>query len=406
MANSRDCSLTAVRSTFHSQRYLLALIALFIIPISGISIDLYVPSLPAICHYFLIDQALAQYSVTVYLLGMAVMQVFAGSISDSFGRKKPFLSAMLIYIVATLGIAECSHIENLLGWRLLQGLAVGAMMVPMRSVIPDLFTGPELSKMVGYMTVAWSIGPIIAPAIGGQLQSHYGWQANFYALLIYSSLSFLLTLFFLPETSQHRHPFQIKPILQRSRTILLHRGFVAGLLSNGLLYSILLLFAVVGPFLIQDVLHYSPEQFGRMALLMGLAWFLGAMSTRFMLGISVQTKAKRVLWGMLCIALLSVAIAWLLPLSVYSILIPVISLSYLGGVLFPCYFVHSLSLFPHISGSANALFGAAVFFISGLLSAGGSVLKSTTQLPLALAYLSLVSLCLLIFYRLFNKDPS
>ncbi len=74
-----------------SQRYWYAAIALFIVPLSGLSIDIFVPSLPVISHYFGATKSLAQLSITMYMLGMGVMQLFSGSISDSFGLKKPFL---------------------------------------------------------------------------------------------------------------------------------------------------------------------------------------------------------------------------------------------------------------------------------------------------------------------------
>ncbi len=78
----------------------------------------------------------------------------------------------------------------------------------MRSVIPDLFEGRELYKWMNYMVMAWSMGPIIAPAIGGYLQHYFGWKSNFYFLATYTILTGLLVYFYLPETSKHRHSFQ------------------------------------------------------------------------------------------------------------------------------------------------------------------------------------------------------
>src|SRR3990167_3375173 len=196
-----------------SNKNFLAFLALFIIPISGLSIDIYVPSLPAVSHFFEVDKSLAQLTITVYMIGLGIMQFFAGSISDSFGRRKPFLIAMLIYISATLFIPFVKNIEQLLFLRFVQGIVIAVIVVPMRSVISDLFEGPAYYKMANYMTMAWSIGPIIAPAIGGYLQHYFGWQANFYFLGVYSIISFILIALYLPDTSAYHHPFHLRKIL-------------------------------------------------------------------------------------------------------------------------------------------------------------------------------------------------
>lgn len=384
-----------------------ALIALFIIPISGISIDIYLPSLPAVSHYFNVDQSLAQLTVTAYMLGMGIMQLFAGGFSDSFGRKKPFLIAMALFIVATLSIPFSHDIYQLLFLRAAQGVLVAVIMVSMRSVIPDLFEGHRFNVMTTYMVMAWSIGPIIAPAIGGYLQQYIGWQANFYFLAGYGLLAFLIVLIYLPETTQHYHPFHLTMILRRYGNILSHRDFLSGIVIDGLLYSLILLFAVVGPFLIQTVLHYSAVQFGHITLLVGLAWFIGAMTNRLLVNIELDIKSKVCFWCMLLMALTMVASAVFISINIYSIVFPLLLIVWLSGTLFPSYAARGLSLFPKTIGSANALFGAFVFMISGAGSALGSFLESTSQLPLSISYLGIVILCLIISHRIFRiQQPS
>lgn len=377
-----------------------ALITLFIIPLSGVSIDIYVPSLPAVSHYFNVDKSLSQLSITAYMFAMGIMQLFAGSISDSFGRKKPFLIAMTVFILATLCIPFAYDINQLLFLRAIQGILVAVIMVSIRAVIPDLFEERELTIMTTYMVMAWSIGPIVAPAIGGYLQHFFGWQANFYFLAGYSFLGFILVLFYLPETSIHRHPFHLGLILKRYKKILSHKEFLSGIAIDGLLYSLILLFAVIGPFLIQTRLNYSAVQFGHTALLVGLAWFIGAMTSRLLVNIELEIKAKIVFLCMLFIAMIMIALALFLSMNIYSIVIPVLLTVWLGGILFPNYAARAIFLFPETTGSANALFGAFVFMISGTGSALGSFLKSSDQLPLAIAYFSIVILCLGISYFL------
>lgn len=381
-----------------TNKLFLATLVLLIIPISGLSIDIYIPSLPAVTHFFNTDKSMVQLSVTVYMIGIGIMQLFAGGISDSFGRKIPYTIAMGIFIAATLLIPFSRNIYDLLILRFIQGCFIAIAIVPIRSVMTDLFTGRELYKMSNYMTMAWSIGPIIAPAIGGYLQVYFGWKANFYFLAIYSLMIFTLTLFFLPETSEHRHPFHIGEILKRYAEILMHPLFLAGILINGLLYSIIMIFNVVAPFLIQSVLHYSAIEFGHIALLMGLAWFMGTMTNRFLLDVAIETKTIIGLSLMLLVNAGMLVSVLFTPLNIYSISIPMFIQLWIGGVIFPNNFARGLSLFPRTTGSANALIGAFIFFIAGLGSVFGALLKSTSALPLVIANIAIILVCLLIHY--------
>jgi DHA1 family bicyclomycin/chloramphenicol resistance-like MFS transporter len=384
-------------------KYWLAAIAMFIVPISGVGVDIYVPSLPDVSHFFGVHKSWAQFSVAIYIIGLGIMQFFAGTLSDSFGRKKPFYVAMIIFLFATLFIPQAQNIYQLLAMRLIQGFMAAIVIVPMRAVLADLFDGHEFKKIINYMTMCWSMGPIIAPAIGGYLQHLFGWQACFYFLAGYSFLALLLVFFFLPETSKVRHPFEISPIMQRYQEILTHRKYNICILLNGILYGMVLMFAVVGPFLIQEVLHYSAVDFGHIALLTGLAWFLGAMTNRFLIHVPFTTKAKYCFWAMLCIALISLVLTHYLPLSLYLVVIPVLILFWVGGTEFPNNFAEAVGLFPHISGSANALFGGFVFLISGMGSLIGIAIKSTSSMPLMIAYTILISLCLVIYYTGLNN---
>lgn len=380
------------------QKQFFALLALFIIPISGLGIDIYVPSLPAVSHFFGVEKALVQLTVTAYMVGLGIMQLFAGGISDSYGRRYPFLISMFLYLIATLLIPFSHTIQQLISLRFVQGLTVGLIIVPMRSIISDLFQGKAYYKMINYMTMAWSIGPIIAPAIGGYLQSFFGWQANFYFLAIYSFIGFILVAFYLKETSLHHHPFHIKPILLRYREIIFHKNYLIALGINGLLYSIIILFTIVGPFLIQTVLKYSAIDFGHVALLTGLAWFLGGMTNRFLLHIDANKKSKLCFSMMLAISIIGFIIDIIYPMNIYLVVLPIIFILYVGGIVFPNYFAKAMHLFPKMSASANALFGSFLFLIAGLASGLGTLLKSTTEIPLMITYIVFISLCLALNY--------
>lgn len=387
-----------VTTKVYLNKYFLAAIVLFIVPLSGLSIDIYVPSLPEVSHYFGVDKAMAQLSISAYMLGLGVMQLFAGAITDSFGRKRPFLFAMSLFLVTTFSIPLVATIHQLLILRLIQGLSIAAVVGPMRAVMSDLFSGREFFKMANYMTMAWSIGPIIAPAIGGYLQHLVGWQSCFYFLGIYSSLGLLAVWLYLPETSPLQHPFNLRAILHRYREILAHPFFLTGVSLNGLLYSIIIFFAAVGPFLVQNVLHFSAIQFGYVSLLAGLAWFLGTLTNRFLIDVDFKIKVKFCLWSMLLISLMAFVSTLFFALTIYLIFIPLIMLLWLGGIIFPNNFAKVLAIFPQSAGSVSSLFAAFVFLIPAVNSGMFAYLKSNSASSLMGAYVMLIIASLTVYY--------
>lgn len=381
-------------ATLNHKKYFLAVLVIMIVPLSGLSTDIFVPSLPALQSYFATSQSLVQLTVTAYLAGLGLMQLFAGGISDSFGRKKPFAIATFLFLLVTLLIPLSTSIDEMIAFRFIQGVMVATMIVPMRAVMSDLFEGKAFQKMVTYMAFGWSIGPIIAPFIGGYLQHYFGWQACFYFLLIYTAIIFVMITVFMPETSHYRHDFKLFSILKRYKKMLTNKEYLTALITNGLLYSMVILFMTVVPFLTKKVLHFTPVQYGHLALLMGVAWSVGSIGNRFLIHISVQSRAKICISIMIAFSILFLLSAILLPLTIYMLLTPVLIIYIAGGMLITSYFAYGLSIFPKSAASANSLFGALVFLIPSFISSIGTLLKSTSAVPLSMAFVVLTGMIL------------
>lgn len=380
-------------SSKSSNKYFLAVLAIMIVPLSGVSTDVFVPSLPAIQSYFHTSQALAQLTVTAYLAGLGFMQLIAGGISDSFGRKKPFIVSTLLFLFVTILIPLSTSITEVIAFRFIQGVAVATMIVPMRAVISDLFEGKEFQKIVTYMAFAWTIGPIVAPFLGGYLQHYFGWEACFYFLLIYTAIAFVLITLLMPETSNYRHEFDFAALFKRYKNMLKNGEYVRALVTNGLLYAIVILFMTAMPFLTKQLLHFTPLQYGHLALFMGIAWSIGTLCNRLLINLTVELRAKICIAVILLSNVIFLFLTMLLPLSIY-LLIPVIVMYIAGGMLITCYFAYGLSIFPKSAASANSLFGALVFLIPSIISSLGALLKFTTVVPLAIGFVVLAFMIL------------
>ena len=158
---------------------LITFLANFFVPLAGISTDIYLPSLPAMAHHFLVSKAFVQITVTTYGVGMGLMQFIAGPVSDALGRKKLFIGALLTQIIAILVILNAQSIILIIVMRLFQGVGAAFLIVPARAILNDCFSGEQLKKQFNYITISFAMGPILGPFIGSYLQQYFDWHACF-----------------------------------------------------------------------------------------------------------------------------------------------------------------------------------------------------------------------------------
>lgn len=382
---------------------LIAVLVILTTPLAGFAIDIYVPSLPAISKYFNATISLTQLTVSSYLIGFASILLFIGSISDAIGRKKISVIGFLIFIGASFLIAQTSSIHMLILYRFTQGVAMGCLLTGARSTIADLFTGNEFRKVNGYFMLVWAIGPIIAPAIGGYLQSFFNWQASFYFLIIYGILIFIPYVILVPETIAQKKSFKLNHILISYKTILLDPSYLAGAISCGCLYSIIILFNLIAPFLIQNEFNYSVIEFGYIALLMGFAWFLGNLINSIFIHVSYKYKIKIALWVM-SITMFSSLILNLFFFNLLILVVPTFILLLCGGLIFVNYSSSNILLFPKMSGSAMALNGCILLLIPAFFGSWlGDMLKfGDSALPLNLGFMLFIGITI-IAYNIYAK---
>ena len=374
-------------------------------PLGGIGIDLYTPSLPAIVTFFQTNTSLVQITLPIYLLGYGIGQPVFGSLSDTIGRKLPLILGMVFYVLFTYLCGYSQTIEQLIGFRFLQGIAVASGMVIARAMITDSFVGKRLIKVSTWGTIAWAIGPIIAPAIGGYIQAYFGWQTNFTLLFIYGLAVILYVTFLLHETHKDREKFHFGKLLRVYKSVLSHKSFCGGVIMMALTYSLIILFNVVAPFMLQTYLAYTPVGYGHIAFVMGFAFFLGTSTNRVL----VHNFS---IWQILPVAIyiwLAASIGMLIwgsifVLSVYSLTVPTFIIIYASGLVFPNCLGNCLSLFPKNAGSASAIIGMMFVIGTSLMGTIGSFLESDSVVPIGICYLAFAIISIFSYYFLLASE--
>ncbi len=386
-----------------SRKYYYSILINLMLPLGGMSTDVYLPSLPAMGLHFGVTKALTQLTVTAFVIAMGCSQMIAGPISDALGRKQIVTMALLIQIIAVLSILFSPTIYWIIGFRFIQGCGTAFMMVPGRAIISDIFTGPELQKQINYYTISFALSPIIAPYIGGYLQQYLGWQANFSFILIYAlAMLFMLTIFY-KETHTNTHPLQPRRMLTNYQRILGNQYFLQNAIFVAFTMGYLALFSVAGPFLIQASLHKSAVFYGRIALLIGIAWFAGNTLNRILFRVDNKLKTQMALWLVLLIAVVFILFAHFNIFNIISLVFPTFLLILLTGFVFPIYISACIVIFTDLGASANGCLFAITWLIFGGYTILAALLKAHSMMPLAITYIGVSLLCLLYYYLIIAR---
>ncbi|WP_158554833.1 MFS transporter [Methylovirgula sp. 4M-Z18] len=367
-------------------------IAFSCLPLSGMTTDVYLPSLPAMSSAFHTSPSVTQLSLTFFMIGIGVTQFFIGNVLDSFGRYRTGVVALFLFVLSNVALIYSPNIWVVNVLRLLQGVCVGSVVVGKRAFFVDVFQGDRLKGFLSWFTIVWSAGPILAPFLGGYLQEGFGWQANFVFLAFYAGAILVLELLFGGESLRHRQRFHLPAIAERYRTMLTHSGFMLSVLNLVLAYSAIFVFSLSAPFIIEHTLQQSPVVTGYAALLMGFAWMVGGLIAKSQLHRGLIQKHAVIAAEMLGVAivmlLISVGTSNLVTLLLCCFLVHVAA-----GALYNIYFTECLTMFPKNAGLASGLAGGCAFLLTSVASYGVvAAIDVRGQGQLALAYLIFAAL--------------
>ncbi len=380
---------------------LITFLILLIVPLQQIAIDIYLPSLPAMKEFFHTDMFWVQITLTGYILGLGISQLFYGPASDSFGRKKIILSGICLSLIASIMIIFAKNIHLLIIARVIEGLGLGSCFVVSSSIISDVFKGKDLARISTFSTMVYALPPIIAPVFGSYLQHFFNWQANFIFVTLYTAILLIILLVKQPETNKHigEHPFKFSPIIKSYAEILSHVKFISYLSCLMLAFGLMITFNVVGPFLLQSTLHVSIIHYGQLLLFIGLSYLMGtSLNSKLMQHFSTEN----LVW---CGHILMVTSGIVLiifsgtDLFTSTIIVSLTCLSIFGtGLVFPNCYAFALEIFPKKVGIASACIGASGLLGCSLISTIVAGLHINNEFVLGLTYLVISLLSCLVFY--------
>lgn len=377
------------------------LLAFAMIPMSGFATDIYIPSLPGMTSALGISNSQAQLTLSLFLISYGLSQLFIGGLLDSFGRYRISLVAMFIFCASCVTIANTHNIYVIYAMRVLHGITIAAMVVSKRAFIVDLYSGEQLKHYLSLFTIIWSTGPIVAPFIGGYLEVTFGWESNFYFLGGFAAVLLLLELIFSGETIRHTTPFHPVKILSIYYTMIRTGSFTLGIVMLGLAYSMVMVYNMSGPFIIEHYFNLSPVITGYCSLFLGFAWMVGGFLGKGMIN-KPFVKKMSINVGLQLVA----AMLLLTTFSVYGGLWTILVFAFLvhvgAGFTYNNYFTFCLQIFPKNAGIAGGLTGGLCYVIVSMLSYGLIyTLPAEDGRHLSFSYIFLILASALVMYRVF-----
>ena len=370
-------------------------LAFVLIPLSGFATDVYIPSLPTMASQLGVTELQVQLTLGMFLISYGVSQLFVGSLLDSFGRFKIEIVSLLVFAIASIVIANTANIYLIYAMRIIHGITVGAIVVAKRAFFVDVFEGDKLKNYLSMFSIIWATAPIIAPFVGGYLQSWFGWQSNFYFLAIFAIAVLILELIFSGETIKQKMIFSFKNIASVYINMVSTASFTLGIVMLGYSYGMVMIYNMTGPFVIEHQLGLSPIVAGYCSLLLGAAVMLGGfigkstINKPFVKKLSINLALQFFFVVMMLITAKFMA-------NLYTMVFFAFLIHASSGYTFNTFFTFCLSRFPKNAGIASGLTGGINYVIVSFLSYGViALIPAKDQLNLGYSYALLIGLSII-----------
>ena len=358
------------------------------------SIDTYLPAFTGIAQAIRATPVEMQQTLSAYLFGFAVMNLFHGALSDSFGRRPVVLWGLVLFTLASAGCALSQHIGTLVFFRVVQGISAGAGIVVSRAVIRDMFPQADAQRVMAQVTLFFGVAPAIAPMVGGLLFAHVGWHAIFWFLFVVGAVLWAVNWRYLPETlhAGHRQPFNVRHLMRGYWQLGANPRFLALALASGIPFNGMFLYVLSAPVFLGEHLRLAPTQFFwffmlTIAGIMGGAWFSGRLAGR----IKPRHQIRHGFLVMLLISVVNLAYSAFVPVSAPWALIPIAIYAFGWALMVPVVTLLVLDLVPERRGMASSLQAAIGSVANGFVAGVVAPLVMHSVVALAAAALLMMS---------------
>ncbi len=374
--------------------------------IGPLSIDMYLPSFPALAVDLQSSTSVVQLSLTACLLGMALGQLWLGPLSDQRGRRVPLILSLSIYCLSSIICASASSIWMLILLRFIQGMSGAGGMVISRAIVRDLYSGSELTKFFSLLMLINGAAPILAPIVGGQLLQFTSWHGVFIVLGILGLLMVLAAFFGVQETlvTENRSKGGLSQTLRTFKGLLKDRVFMGYVLAQGFVSASMFAYISGSPFVIQTIFGASAQTFSFIFAVNGCGIILASQVTGRLAG---RIKEKSLLLiglgialsgGLLLILMLAFGVG--LPGILPALFLVVSSV----GVVSTTCFSLAMESQGKTAGSASALLGLMPFILGSIMAPLVGIGNGQSAWPMGIIILSCQIIAVMAYFLLSSRS--
>ncbi len=345
--------------TPRSTAYIALLVALG--SFGPLTMSIYTPVMPSVGHDLVSSPDSVKLTLTTYMLGFAVGQLFYGPLSDRYGRRPVLIGGLLFFTVTTFACSFASSIGDLIVLRILQGLGAASGSVLGRALTRDAYTFQEMPLVMSWISLGQNIAPSLAPTVGGFLGEWLSWRATFWFVGGFGTILLVVTALGLGETNKYRSDrIDLSSLLRGSGEMLRDRRFLGHILPLGFAFALNFGMLAGVPFILQESLGFSPKEFGLIVLLSVGGFTAGTFLNNRLVGrvspiVIIQFSGwfhVAALVGMAALSLAEVVTWW-------AIVGPHMLLSFGTGMIVANANAGAVGMYPKLAGTASSLAGLA-----------------------------------------------
>ena len=356
------------------------------------TLNIVVPALPGLVTRLASDTGTVQLMLSLYLLSLATAQLLLGPLSDRFGRRPVVLAGLALSVAASLAAIAASSIGALIGARVVQAIGASTGIVIGRAIIRDLYERDRAAAMIGLVTTAMVIAPMIAPMIGGILDTAFGWEAIFLFLAVFSGVVLLWAVFVLPETRPARVAQSPGMLIQEWRALLGSAKFHGYVLCGALGSASFFTFLGGGPYVVVTLMGRSSAEFGVWFAVTSLGYMSGnftasRLSQRF--GVDAMIVIG-IVFQLIGAGLTALLVATMPEAGPAIIFLPQLVISFGNGLLLPNAIAGAISVRPQAAGAAAGMTGFAQMAIGAASTQAVSIALAGSSSAMPMAWMMVI----------------
>ncbi len=378
-----------------------------LVAVAPLAMDIYLASMPSMTQSLHASPDAVQLTLSLYMYGWGVAQLFVGPLSDRYGRRPLLIAGLTVFMFASVMCAASRTVEMLIAARVVQAMSMATVAVVPRAIVRDLYAGDRAAHMLSLMGMVLGIAPIVAPVLGSHVHAWLGWQANFVLVALYGAVALVCVVTGLPETlrTKNLHATHVGGMLRNYAHLLRSRKFVGYLLVTAFTSSGLFAFLAGSAFVFVSVLGESEQGFGLLFASVMIGNLSGAtLGSRMVRQWGIDRMIGRASAVMLASGLLLAVLAYAGVAHPLAVVVPMFFYMAALMMTLPQAMAGGLTPFPDIAGSAVSLLSFAQFLIASTTALAVGMAFDGTVRPMATAIalagvLAFLSFRLLVTHR-------